>query len=764
MNITFSSVGTQGGTDAQSSSTGPTKGQDNAIFANFSNLLMSAPEEGLGSNSSSEILNVHLSGFDDRSLGEVSAQEFMNQIISDDSMLVDRKLQVMMAEHGVDGLVSHLENGGNLDASVHFNATAAFMDTKIGALTANNIVDKDASGLTLSTFMDLLSAIDLSDNMKTPDGVDDSFNDLNKLDASNIVKLNDLMVSAPVHLELSDAAESSILFDIRDLKNNLGEMLALDSNELGSDLTPSEVLIPQIIPISADTVINTEMVINTDSAISADSAINYDDVADIDDEVAISSNQVYALMDEYDPFVSVKVELLDSRGKLGATEHIELPPHPDQEVGLNIVGVTRTVEIDANVDPRSKLLVGLSIPENTSLHDLPDFVRFKIRLSKNSSPDVRSEVEGKHGLNSISKELIISGDKSTLEITKIAQQLVSSLQEMSTLSSRPTQIVVKTAAAEPMIPSFNMQNMVPLGINKLVLTDINEASALKDAESISANQMHTKVMFDEIVKPVASMNNDARIGVATSALALDTELKYFLNKKDFKNNFFTKEIESDLVEQNNVSTKFNPKFFLEAVETLRVKQVTLSNLAPKVEQQLFGQSDSNSFTFTKVDSQTAVQASSSNNPMAPAPSMSGKISLYDAQYASRISMLVVDKVLNGKENFEIHLEPESFGKIKVNVLMEKQVLDIRMVAETQAAASLLRANEESLLQITNQNGMKLVGFSVGMQSGTDQQRQNSNQNRNRLTDQANSVLGLDKIQNSQTIISYRTSTGLNLIA
>ena len=109
-----------------------------------------------------------------RSLGGVSAQEFMNQIISDDSMLVDRKLQVMMAEHGVDGLVSHLENGGNLDASVHFNATAAFMDTRIGALTADNIVDKEASGLTLSTFMDLLSAIDLSDNMKTPDGLDDS--------------------------------------------------------------------------------------------------------------------------------------------------------------------------------------------------------------------------------------------------------------------------------------------------------------------------------------------------------------------------------------------------------------------------------------------------------------------------------------------------------------------------------------------------------------------------------------------------------------
>ena len=91
-------------------------------------------------------------------------------------------------------------------------------------------------------------------------------------------------------------------------------------------------------------------------------------------------------------------------------------------------------------------------------------------------------------------------------------------------------------------------------------------------------------------------------------------------------------------------------------------------------------------------------------------------------------MMVVDRVLKGQENFEIHLEPESFGKIKVNVLLDKQALDIRMFVETQAAASLLRANEESLLQITGQNGMKLANFAVGMQSGNDQQRQNSNQN------------------------------------
>jgi flagellar hook-length control protein FliK len=127
-------------------------------------------------------------------------------------------------------------------------------------------------------------------------------------------------------------------------------------------------------------------------------------------------------------------------------------------------------------------------------------------------------------------------------------------------------------------------------------------------------------------------------------------------------------------------------------------------------------------------------------------------------------MLVVDKVLSGNENFEINLEPESFGKIKVNISMDKQSIDIRMFAETQAAASILRANEDSLLQITSQNGMKLAGFSVGMQSGADQQRQNANQSRNKAAGKANSPLERTTPLNTQTASSYRTPTGLNLIA
>ena len=346
----------------------------------------------------------------------------------------------------------------------------------------------------------------------------------------------------------------------------------------------------------------------------------------------------------------------------------------------------------------------------------------------------------------------------------MAKQLVISLQEMSGVSSNRVQIVTKTAPADTMIPSFDMERVSISEINKLILNQDNEGSSALENQLKSDHSAQNSIIFDKEVKLVASMNYDVRARTASNVFSLETELKYFYKNKNNKNDFIVKYADNNLSEQKNVSNMFDPKFFLEAAEVLRMKPMSVSTSAPKFDQPMAAQSDVVSATSAKTDIQTPVQSSSLGNSNGFAPSLNNKISLYDAQYASRISMLVVDKILNGKESFEINLEPESFGKIKVNVLMDKQGIDIRMVAETQAAASILRGNEDSLLQITNQNGMKLAAFSVGMQSGADQQRQNSNQNRNRVTDQANSVLERTKIQNSQITTSYRTPTGLNLIA
>jgi len=717
MSITFSGAVKPGDSDTQFGLKGAARGQGNAISVNFSALLTSISDENANLDASGKILNAHLGDFETGALDKISEQEFKAQIISNDFIKVDNQLDTFISEQDINGLVSHLETGGNFDGSALFNATAAFVDSRIGALAAEPVVDKSSSGLTLSTFAELFAAVDLFEKSEKINGLENSSSNQNLLDKNNLNILNDLMVGVPIKLELNDMDISSILFDIRDLKNDLEKDILLNSSEL---------LIPQIVPIN----IKNANVKN----------------------------------DGYDPFVAVKVDLLDPEGNLGAADFIELPEHPDLEPGFRLVGVTRTVEIDAEVDPRSKLLIGLSIPENTDLKNLPDFVRFRISLEKDSRNVSEQEVIPAHELDEVSKASSAAEVNVITGINSLARQLILSLQEMSGVSSNSAHVVTKTASADVMIPSFDTQRVLASELNKLRLNQNDENLISLEMQSTQNSLAQNRAIFETEVKLVASMGNDVRASVTSSLLALDTELKSFFKVKNNKSDFFMKEVEPNLLEQKNVSNVFNPKSFLEAVEVLRMKPISFPASASKANLWMGGQSDVTSFASAKVDNQTPVHSSASSNSYGFASTFNNKISLYDAQYASKMSMLVVDKVLKGQENFEIHLEPESFGKIKVNVLMGRQALDILMVTETQAAASLLRANEDYLLQIAGQNGLKLASFSVSMQNGTDQQRQNSNQNRNRVTGQANSVLERAKIQNSQTSTSYRTPTGLNLIA
>jgi hypothetical protein len=103
------------------------------------------------------------------------------------------------------------------------------------------------------------------------------------------------------------------------------------------------------------------------------------------------------------------------------------------------------------------------------------------------------------------------------------------------------------------------------------------------------------------------------------------------------------------------------------------------------------------------------------------------LSLYDAKIGSRLGMMLAEQVLNGKENFEIQLEPESFGKVRVNVILENSSIDIKMLTENSAALSVLRSSEGILQNIAEQNGLKLSDYSVDMQNnnqaGDDKNRQ-----------------------------------------
>ena len=733
MSISFSGVIGSANADWQ---LGP-KGADDvrsdgeSLFANFSIVLHSLSDENPETLSENEKLNISIGNLDQASENKLSPKEFLSQAIDNGLIKFEDSLEGAIEEQGVDGLVGYLESGGNIGARIDLNATAAFVDSRLNLVSADIVADNSYPGSNIFTMEQLFRALNFSDENSTDVSQPDKTLENNLAEGGALSILTGLLKGAPVKLEVNDTGPSTILFDIRDLKVDLQDYVYPESDQKTNEPITGEFLIPQVVPVK------------------------------------ISNSDI--VTEEFDPFIPVKVNLFDHQGDLGAFDIIDLPEQQDLVLGTNLMGVTKTVEIDPSVDPRSKLLVVLAIPNDTNLKELPDFVRFKINLKSYTNSEIGTgqgfEVQQFSG----TADGVIDG---SADIRGDAKALLHSLEEMSAFSSSATQIILKTTGMD--VAGLNIDAWAKTGAenNKFISSDKNYGFQIFEENKKPIDVDQIQLILDQKIKLVAGVHNDNNDSVASSALALTAELKSFFKSNFEKANFISKKLDKVLVEGQNTSTSFDPKSFIEAAEVLRLKSISsLSSLPSTIAtsgSRLVSGENINLLNYSseKFSNQNTSQAQSGStaSTIGHQSSVNNNVSLYDAQYASRISMLVVDKVLNGQENFEINLEPESFGKIKVNILMDKQSLDIRMFAETQAAASILRANEDSLLQLTGQNGMKLASFSVGMQSGADQQRQNSSQNRNKLTGKADSVLESATIQNTQTTSSYRTPTGLNLIA
>jgi len=702
-----------------------------SLFANFSIVLHSLSDGNPETLSENEKLNISIGNLEQASENKLSPKEFLSQAIDNGLIKFEDSLEGAIEEQGVDGLVGYLESGGNIGARIDLNATAAFVDSRLNLVSADIVADNSYPGSNIFTMEQLFRALNFSDENSTDVSQPDKTLENNLAEGGALSILTGLLKGAPVKLEVNDTGPSTILFDIRDLKVDLQDYVYPESDQKTNEPITGEFLIPQVVPVK------------------------------------ISNSDI--VTEEFDPFIPVKVNLFDHQGDLGAFDIIDLPEQQDLVLGTNLMGITKTVEIDPSVDPRSKLLVVLAIPNDTNLKELPDFVRFKINLKSYTNSEIGTgqgfEVQQFSG----TADGVIDG---SADIRGDAKALLHSLEEMSAFSSSATQIILKTTGMD--VAGLNIDAWAKTGAenNKFISSDKNYGFQIFEENKKPIDVDQIQLILDQKIKLVAGVHNDNNDSVASSALALTAELKSFFKSNFEKANFISKKLDKVLVEGQNTSTSFDPKSFIEAAEVLRLKSISsLSSLPSTIAtsgSRLVSGENINLLNYSseKFSNQNTSQAQSGStaSTIGHQSSVNNNVSLYDAQYASRISMLVVDKVLNGQENFEINLEPESFGKIKVNILMDKQSLDIRMFAETQAAASILRANEDSLLQLTGQNGMKLASFSVGMQSGADQQRQNSSQNRNKLTGKADSVLESATIQNTQTTSSYRTPTGLNLIA
>ena len=778
--------------DLQLGSKNAADGQGAGLFENFSMMLASLSDEQSEGLHDNKQINISLGDLSGKLDSELSPQALLSQVIDNDFIKFDNTVESLVEEHGLDGLIGYLENGGNIPANLDLSATASFVDSRLNLVTNDNELPKSYSGFNLSALEKLLVAIDLAEGETTNVELNgDSFKDFEIDPALNqtmlgvaisseerLKALTDLPLGAAFPPELDNSQDTG-LRALTDLLQGAAVPPELDNSQDTGLRALTDLLQGAAVPLELGAAVPLELDVSQASSIFFDirdlkAKLQGDDLnSTLKNAEAIASGeilvpQVVPIQIEntqvrpgiFDKFIPVKVDLLDAQGGLGALEVYDFNLQKDEFSSQGLTGVTRAVEIDPSVDSRSKLLVVLAIPEKTNLENLPDFVRLQIRLAKGSYSGVVQD----HHMALQQPTLMRDAPINKLDDTvQSIRELVRTLSEMSTASSHTTQIVLQTNPVGREAVSF---------VSNVGAAQQDNSAELKstDLQNKFNNLTQNKLILDQEVQHISGMGDRKYDKMVASIFAIEREVKSFLDSKNDKIVFLNEGLDENSIELKNMSKPFNPRSFLEAAEALRMTSVARVQFeAPTGASSRVGLISGESINLTtppnerlsyQIVSQTGSLARSSGS----APNLTNNISLYDAQYASKVSMLVVDKVLSGNENFEINLEPESFGKIRVNISMEKQSIDIRMFAETQAAASILRANEESLLQITGQNGMKLVGFSVGMQSGADQQRQNTKHSQNKVAGKANSALDRNTTLNTQTANSYRTPTGLNLIA
>ena len=759
----------QAGGSAFSHGLSATDGGASGIFSNFSTLLTLLAGDTGELSLENPLKNFEESAPEAEGDAELLSNAFLLNLIGADVSKVAVEQPEVLGELKIPLSVSSRLT--SLTPSANFEGTSltnAFIDTRIELHNSDLVVDNSETDiliLNLEELMNWSNSLDPSKGLDIGVMADES---------TQLKSLQDLFSGTPLKLEIGHEEVSTIVFDLRDLKASILKTFSQELTSVQKALPKSELFIPQVIPLS---------------------------------------NGDFSEKDEnFENFVPIKIELANFDGNLGRSDVINVPQELKNQSDENYVVATRTLEIDQSIDPRSKLLIGLHAAEDVVIKDLPDFVRFEISMKEdvsNSLPDVSAEklttkeAVQNNDVSPILPQMPLTGSSVSPEQSRNATQrafvpqlrsLTNSLSEMSDDPSKPAHIITKTIPEGEILklsPTFRIEEL----INRLQSTVASESGTVQfDVTSDKASVLDQRLNRSDVLKvgpdiikmDPSGIKNDAevitnkflfnaeltkfsnfkhalRFETATSIPALNNSVKNLSTSGPLSMSEFLANNSGKLEFGKFLSLRAKSATSLNRFEFHQNKQSALPDLIiDKVDKNLIETKPLPSVS-TAVEQPIAISVKGSGSESI-VPNGAAKISLYNAQYASRIGMLIVDKLLQGQENFEFQLEPESFGKIKVNVLMDKQSLDIRMVAETQAAASILKTNEEALSQITGQNGMKLASFSVGTQSGSDQSGQSPGQNKNKANENSNRVSKHVEMQTSQGDAYYRNSTGLNLIA
>ena len=307
----------------------------------------------------------------------------------------------------------------------------------------------------------------------------------------------------------------------------------------------------------------------------------------------------------------------------------------------------------------------------------------------------------------------------------------------------------------------------------------------KDLPSIDfLNNVKEKIKLanDFLVRELAVKNNIEKfVEKSAGSLSLQKVVSNYFEKEFGLKSVFSKKSElfmstSDVLSfrmNKNLTTnksevkkiEFSEFSFLDFDDQLITKEIDVSRKAANdVELKLMSE-PVNKVLPTQSDSgQIRVEPLNAKLQSISQSSNINRFSVLDAQFASRMASAVLEQAINSKESFDLILEPEAFGKVRVNVSLESLQLEVKLSAENTATLAILRASEAVLQSITELNGLKLAEYSVELSnnaqnnSGSREQKENSGQNDRKTSDQ------LEKNDDKLEPFKDEGSHSLNLIA
>ena len=609
----------------------------------------------------------------------------------------------------------------------------------------------------------------VKNNLKADiNNINEEIQTISQIDNRNVIKthspklkeqiildaVKDILQVNSASLEIGEKGPSEVIFDLRDLKEAIVTKFSTPAENGQEVKVPFELVIPYTLPVN----VPNKLI----EILPVDKVENKFDILEVT-KITLDNNLI-------------ELSLPDEASDIENT-------HAEQK-SFTVKGG----QLLLNVAPalERKLVIGIAVPKNSIVSNLPDFVKIQV-----NSDSVEASADKTNSNSKINKEYLVANliklpkgqltDDNPTRLAKNIEVLIAALGDknndllddthivaVNKFSKVSQQTLPNLARVETLLEETPLNNSVnrPLADLSIIIEKSDTRGFEDQKASLNVSDRLSTIITAGLSGILDTKKQTFKIRDTTSFLALGSNPAFLINNKDLWRSV-PKEKFAVLDDYHSIAGDTSAKSIFEMLNT---KNVSEKFFDPAEIKKIF-QSQNNIATPVPTGEKLINQPVSggernvlSNNSPLLSPMVENKISIYEAQYASRLGMAVVEKVRAGQENFDIHLTPESFGKIKVNVNLDFRAMDVKIFTETLAAAAIFKDHENTLQQIMEQNGMKLASFSVGSQSSNDQQRQFANQNKDRTIGKAAGRGNKDLIASDMLENSKDEPSGLNLIA